>query len=157
MLPALLVNRYTIGAAAGLALAASAWAYRAHLVNRADATGYARAVAELQAAQAQRQREQARETARLIGVIQEAQHDYNTQTQAVAAFRDRARAAERRLRDQARDLDARIATASAASLRDYAQASSANFERCTGHLERFAAEAASCSAAAHALNKSDER
>jgi len=151
MIAAHLLNRYTLSAAAGLALAASAWAYRAHLVNTADATGYARAVAELQAAQAERQREQARETTRLIGVVQKAQDAYNTQTASVAAFRDRARTAERRLRDQARELDARIATASAASLRDYAQASSANLERCRGHVERFAAEAASCSAAAHAL------
>lgn len=156
MIPALLFNRYTLAAAAGLALAASAWAYRAHLVNTADASGYARAVAELQAAQAERLREQARETARLIGVIQKAQDAYNTQTADVAAFRDRARAAERRLRDQARELDARLATASAASLRDYAAASAGNLERCRGHVERFAAEAASCSAAAHALKAATE-
>lgn len=152
MIPAaLLLNRYTLAAGAGLAIAASAWAYRAHLIDTADATGYARAMVEVQAAQAERLREQQRETARLIGVIQEAQHAYNTSTEAVAAFRSRARAAERRLRDQARELDARIATASAQSLRDFAQASNANFERCRGHVERFAGEAASCSAAAHAL------
>lgn len=156
MIPALLFNRYTLAAAAGLALAASAWVYRAHLVNTADASGYARAVAELQAAQAERLREQARETARLIGVIQKAQDAYNTQTADVAAFRDRARAAERRLRDQARELDARLATASAASLRDYAAASERNLERCRGHVERFAAEAASCSAAAHTLKAATE-
>lgn len=156
MIPALLFNRYTLAAAAGLALAASAWVYRAHLVNTADASGYARAVAELQAAQADRLREQARETTRLIGVIQKAQDAYNTQTADVAAFRDRARAAERRLRDQARELDARLATASAASLRDYAAASAGNLERCRGHVERFAAEAASCSAAAHALKAATE-
>lgn len=143
----LLLNRYTAGAALVVAAGVGAWAYRSHLIQ----TGYDRAVAELQVAQAERQREQTRETARLIGVIQEAQNDYNAQTARVAEFRDRARTAERRLRDQARELDARIATASAASLRDYAKASSANLERCRGHIERFAAEAASCSAAAHAL------
>ena len=130
----------------------SAWAYRAHIIDTADASGYARAVGELQAAQAERQREQARETTRLINLVETAQNDYNTQTASVADFRDRARAAERRLLDQARDLDARIATASAEGVRDYAKATGANLERCRGHIERFAAEAAICSAAAHALN-----
>ena len=143
----LLFNRYTAGAALAVALAAGGYAYRGHLIG----LGYSRAETEFQAQQTDRLREQSRETSRLIGVIKEAQDAYTQSTADVASFRDRARAAERRVREQAADLDRRIATASAASLRRFAQASSANFERCTGHVERFAAEAASCSAAAHAL------
>lgn len=129
------------------ALVAGGYAYRSHLIG----LGYSRAQTEFQAQQTERLREQARETSRLIGVIKEAQDAYTQSTADVASFRDRARAAERRVREQAADLDRRIATASAASVRDYAKATSANLERCTGHVERFAAEAASCSAAAHAL------
>ena len=156
MIAALLLNRYTLSAAAGLAIAASAWAYRASIISTADAAGYSRAVAELHAAQADRLREQARETTRLIGVIQEAQQAYNTQTASVAEFRDRARTAERRVRDQSRELDARIAAASASSLRAFAQATGANLDRCRADVERFASEAANCSATAHALDAARE-
>ena len=149
---ALILNRYTMGAAVAIALAAGGLAYRSHVIEAADAAGYSRAMTEVQLAQAQMAREQARETSRLIDKVRKTQDAYNKQTADVAAFSDRARVAERRMRDQARDIDARIKAASAASLRNYAQASERNFERCTGHVERFAVEAASCSAAAQALN-----
>jgi GrpB-like predicted nucleotidyltransferase (UPF0157 family) len=143
----LLLNRYTAGVALAVALAGAGYAYRGHLIG----LGYSRAQTEFQAQQTERLREQSRETSRLIGIVKEAQDAYTHSTADVANFRDRARAAERRVRDQAADVDRRIATASADSLRRYAQASNANFDRCTGHVERFAAEAASCSAAAFAL------
>ena len=143
----LLLNRYAAGALGAVAVAVAGYTYRGRLID----LGYDRAQTEFAAAQADRRREQSRETTRLIGVIQGAQDAYNTQTASVAAFRDRARTAERRMREQAAELDARINNASAKSLRDYAQATGANLERLRADVERFGTEAASCSATAHAL------
>lgn len=148
MIPlALLFNRYTAGAALAVALAAGGYAYRAHLIG----IGYSRAQTELQAQQSERLREQLKETSRLVGIVKEAQDAYTEQMASVEGFRDRARAAERRLREQAADLDRRIATASAASLRGYAQASERNLDGLRADVERFGLEAASCSATAYAL------
>ena len=145
----LLFNRYTAAAALVLFLGAAAVKYRAVLIQ----SGYDRAMIEVSAAQADTMRELVRERTRQQEILKGVQDAYTQQTADVAAFRARLRAADGRVRDQARDFEQRIAAASAASLRRHAAASDGNLERCIGDVERFAAEAASCSGAAHALKR----
>jgi len=128
-----------------------AWGYQLHkrgLIQQ----GYDQAMAEVREADNQRVRELLREYSRLVERVQRIQHDYQTEQARVADFRGRLRAADQRLRQQAADFADRVSTASADSLRRYAQAADGDLERCVGHLERFAGEAAACAAAAHALN-----
>jgi hypothetical protein len=148
-LPALglLFNRYTALAALALAAAWGAYAYRGALIQQ----GYDQAMAEVRAHAADTMRELVRERSRQLDIVKGLQDAYTKQTGDVAAFRAGQRDAERRLRDERRDFEARIAAASAASLRSYAAAADRDFEGCIGHVERFAAEAASCSGAAHTL------
>ena len=145
----LLFNRYTAAAALALFLGAAAVKYRAVLIQ----SGYDRAMTEVSAAQADTLREFVRERARQQEILKGVQDAYTQQTADVAAFRARLRAADGRLRDQALDFERRISAASADSLRRYAAASDGNLERCIGDVERFAAEAASCASAAHALKR----
>jgi hypothetical protein len=148
-LPALglLFNRYTAMAALALAAAWGAYTYRAALIQQ----GYDQAMAEVRAHAADTLRELVRERSRQLDIVKGLQDAYTQQTGAVAAFRERERAAGQRLREQEREFANRLATASAASLRRYAQAADRDFEGCIGHVERFAAEAASCSGTAHTL------
>jgi len=149
MIAALLLNRYTASAALVVAVGAGAWAYRAHLIQ----TGYDRAVTELREQQTDRLREQMAETSRLIGVVNGLNDDLKTSQKTVASFAARQRAAaDQWVREQA-DFERRAAAASAESLRRYAQATDGNLERCRADVARFAGEAATASAAAHALNK----
>ena len=143
----LLFNRYTAMAALALAAAWGAYAYRASLIQQ----GYDKAMIEVQAARAELMRELIRERTRQENIIKEFQDAYLKQAAEVNAFRARLRAADQRLRDEKRDFEARIAAASAESLRRYAQASDDNLDRCIGHVERFASEATSCSGTAQAL------
>lgn len=143
----LLFNRYTALAALAAAAAWGAYAYRASLIQQ----GYDKAMAEVAAHRADTIREFMRERSRTLDILKGLQDDYREQAADVAEFRARARVAEQRMRDQNRDFEARVAAASADSLRRYAEATERNFEGCVGHVERFAAEAASCSGSATAL------
>ena len=143
----LLFNRYTALAALALAAAWGAYAYRGALIQQ----GYDKAMAEVQAHAADTQRELVREHARQQTIVKGLQDAYTQQTADVAEFRDRQRAAGQRLREQEREFQNRVTTASADSLRRYAQAVDGDLERCIGDVERFAAEAAKGSGAAHAL------
>jgi hypothetical protein len=143
----LLFNRYTALAALVVAVGIGASAYRSALIQK----GYDKAMVEVEAHRADTLREFIKERSRQLDIVKGLQDAYNDQAASVAAFRDRARAAEQRMREQDRDFEARVAAASADSLRRYAQATERNFEGCLGHVERFAAEAASCSGAAQAL------
>lgn len=128
-----------------------AWGYQLHkraLIQQ----GYDQAMAEVQQAEAVKVRELLREYSRLVERVNRIQHDYQTEQARVADFRQRLRAADDRVRQQAADFADRLATASAESLRRYAEAADGDLERCIGHVERFAGEAAACAAAAHALN-----
>lgn len=140
---------------AGAALCFVAWGYQLHRLGLIQ-TGYDRAMAEVQEASRIQEREAQREYTRLIERIKEVQDDYLTEQARVAQYRDRWRSADERMREQERDFAARIAAASSESLRQYAAQADADFGRCIGHVERFAAEAASCSAAAHALIDADQ-
>ena len=143
----LLFNRYTAMAALAAAVAWGAYAYRAALIQQ----GYDKAMAEVAAHRADTLRELMRERSRQLDILKGLQDDYHDQAADVAAFRARARDAEQRLRDQDRAFEARVAAASADSLRRYATVVDRDFERCVGHVERFASEAASCSGTAQAL------
>ena len=145
----ILFNRYTVAAALAAALAAAGWAYRGALIQQ----GYDKAMAEVTAHRADMMRELVRERTRQQGIIKGLQDAYTQQTADVAAFRSRLRVADSKLRDQARDFERRIATASADSLRRYAAAADGNLERCIGDVERFATEAASCASGAYALKR----
>lgn len=144
---ALLLNRYALGAALLAALLAGAYWYRGELVQ----TGYDQAMTEVQIAQAERLREQAKETSRLVGVVKGLQDDAQKQQSNIDGFRDRERLAAQRLRDQEADHRARLAAASAEALRIYAASIDGNLERCRADVERFAQEAARGSVAAHTL------
>ena len=143
----LLFNRYTALAALVVAVGIGAAAYRTALIQK----GYDKAMTEVEAHRADTLREFIKERSRQLDIVKGLQDAYNDQTASVAAFRDRARAAERRMRDQDREFEARLAAASAESVRRFAQATERNFEGCIGHVERFAAETASCAGAAHTL------
>ena len=143
----LLFNRTSALAVLALAAAWGAYIYRASLIQQ----GYDAAMAEVQAHAADTQRELVRERSRQLDIVKGLQDVYVKQSADVAAFRAGQRDAERRLRDERRDFEARVAAASADSLRRYAQAVDGDLGRCIGDVERFAAEAASCSGAAHAL------
>ena len=148
-LPALglLFNRYTALAALAVAAAWGAYAYRGALIQQ----GYDQAMAEVRAHAADTMRELVRERSRQLDIVKGLQDGYVKQAADVAAFRERERAAGQRLREQERDFEARVAAASADSLRRYAQAVDGDLGRCISDVERFAAEAASCSGAAHTL------
>lgn len=136
---------------AGAVACFAGWGYQLHkraLIKQ----GYDQAMAQVQQAEAIKVRELLREYSRLVERVNRIQHDYQTEQARVADFRQRLRAADHSLRQQAADFADRLATASAESLRRYAEAADGDIERCIGHLERFAGEAASCAAAAHALN-----
>lgn len=143
----LLFNRYTALAALVVAAGIGALTYRSSLIQQ----GFDKAMTEVEAHRTDTLREFIRERSRQLDIVKGLQDAYNDQIASVAAFRDRARAAEQRMRDQDRDFEARLASASAESLRRHAEASERNTERCIGHVERFAAEAAGCSSSAHAL------
>lgn len=97
MIPlALLLNRYTLAAAAVAVVAAGAFWYRGELIQ----SGYDTAMAEVQIAQADRLREQINETSRLVGVVKGLQDDAQKQRASIDGFRDRERVAAARLRDQ---------------------------------------------------------
>lgn len=128
-----------------------AWGYQLHRLGLIQ-QGYDKAMAEIAEASRIHEREAQREYTRLIERIKEVQDEYQTEQARVAQYRDRWRAADERVREQERDFAASIAAASAESLRNYAAQADADFGRCIGHVERFAAEAASCAAAAHALS-----
>jgi len=113
--------------------------------------GYDKAVAEQAEADNTFLREYLREHTRLTAKVETLQDDYAKQTNDLEAFRDKLRAADSQLRNERAKLEARIAAASADSLRKYAKVADDNFERCVGHVERFAAEAVGGAAAAHAL------
>ena len=98
-----------------------------------------------------RLREALREVSRLTTAIKGAQDAYDQQRGQVVALRDLLRAADQRLRDQQDEHASAIAAAGADGLRRYAQATRADIERCRADVERFGLEAASSSAAAHAL------
>lgn len=148
MIPlALLFNRYTAGAAALAVVAAGAFWYRGELIQ----TGYDRAMAEVQVAQADRLREQINETSRLVGVVKGLQDDAQKQQASIDGFRDRERLAAQRLRDQEVDHQRRLAAASAEALRRYAASIDGDLDRCRADVERFAQEAARGSVAAHTL------
>lgn len=148
MIPlALLLNRYTLAAAAVAVVAAGAFWYRGELIQ----TGYDTAMAEVQIAQADRLREQINETSRLVGVVKGLQDDAQKQRASIDGFRDRERVAAQRLRDQEIEHSRRLAAASSEALRRYAASIDGNLERCRADVERFAAEAARGSIAAHAL------
>lgn len=137
---------------AGLALvlAALAGMYLAHR-SQLIQQGYDTAMGEVRDAQSQRLREALRETSRLIGVVKGVQDVYARQGADLEAVRARLRAADDRVRQQKADFAHRVAAATAASLRDYAQASEDNFERSRKHVERFGLEAAGCARTAEAL------
>lgn len=148
MIPlALLLNRYTLAAAAVAVVAAGAFWYRGELIQ----TGYDTAMAEVQVAQTDRLREQINETSRLVGVVKGLQDDAQKQRASIDGFRDRERVAAARLRDQEIEHSRRLAAASSEALRIYAASIDGNLERCRADVERFAAEAARGSVAAHAL------
>lgn len=148
MIPlALLLNRYTAGAAALAVVAAGAFWYRGELIQ----TGYERAMSEVREAQADRLREQINETSRLVGVVKELQNDAQKQRESIDGFRDRERLAVERLRAQEADHRVRLAAASAEALRRYASSIDGDLDRCRADVERFAAEAAKGSVAAHTL------
>lgn len=148
MIPlALLLNRYTAGAAALAVVAAGAFWYRGELIQ----TGYDTAMSEVREAQADRLREQINETSRLVGVVKGLQDDAQKQRESIDGFRDRERLAAQRLRDQEIDHQRRLASASAEALRIYAASIDGNLERCRADVERFAAEAARGSVAAYEL------
>lgn len=131
------------------------WGYQLHkraLIQQ----GYDQAMAQVQQAEAVKVRELLREYSRLVERVNRIQHDYQTEQARVADFRKRLRAADHSLRQQAADFADRLSTASAESLRRYAEAADGDLDRCIGHVERFAGEAASCSAAAHALIDADQ-
>lgn len=71
---------------------------------------------------------------------------------AAAVARERA-ASEQRLREAQLDFDTRVATASAESVRRYAEATRGDLLGCRADLARFGYEAAGAAAAAHALKK----
>lgn len=136
---------------AGALACFAGWGYQVHK-RSLIAQGYAQAMGQVQQARAQQQRELLREYTRLIQQVQKVQHDYTQQTSLVDSYRSRWRAAADRVRQQDRALAQRIATASADTLRQHATVTNGDLERCIGHVERFAGEAASCAATAHALN-----
>lgn len=148
----LLFNRYTALAVLVVAVGIGAASYRSALIQQ----GYDKAMTEVEAHRADTLREYMRERSRQLEIVKGLQDAYTAQTADVAAFRARARAAEQRMRNQDREFETRVAAASADSLRRYAEATERNFEGCVGHVERFAAEAASCSGAAQALRGSLE-
>lgn len=148
MIPmALLFNKYTAYASGIAAIAGAAYWYRGELIQ----TGYERAMNEVQVAQAERLREQIKETSRLVGVVKGLQDDAQKQLASIESFRNRERLASERLRDQEVEHQRRLATASAEAVRIYAQAIDGNLERCRADVKRFAAEAAAGSVAAHTL------
>lgn len=150
MIPlALLLNRYTAGAAALAVVAAGALWYRGELIQ----TGYDQAISEVREAQADRLREQINETSRLVGVVKGLQDDAQKQRESIDGFRDRERLAADKLRAQEADHQRRLASASTEALRLYAASIDGNLERCRADVERFAAEAAAGSIAAHALKQ----
>lgn len=113
--------------------------------------GYDKAMGEVREAANDRLREALRETARLTAEIKGVQNEYQKSRGEVDRLLGRLRAADERLRIEKDDFERRIAAASADSLRRYASEADGNLDRCRADVARFGAEAASCSAAAHAL------
>jgi hypothetical protein len=141
--------RLAIAGAVAVALVAGAAGYRSALIDK----GYDKAMQEVAVIQAERQREQQQEYTRLVELVKTKQDAYEQQKQTIDSVRNDWRIASERVRSQAADLDRRIAEASSQSVRDYAKATGSNLERCIGHVERFAAEAAANAATARALSE----
>ncbi len=147
----LLMNRYTLAAAAGaIVIAGAVWTWNGKKQEWRQA-GYDQAITEVEAKQADIDRELRKERSRLISFIQELEREDAKNDKLVAAFRARNAAAAQRLRDQEREFDAKLQRASAEAVREYAKAVDGNLERCRSDLDRFASEAASCSGTAWTL------
>lgn len=147
MWTALLFNRYTLAAAALAVAAAGFYAYRGSLIQQ----GYDTAMAQVREAETDRLRELLKENSRLVGVVKGLQDVADKQKQDIAAFRARQRADAQRLRDQEADHQRRLAAASAEASRRYAAHLDGHLDECRGVVADLAAEAASCSTAAHTL------
>lgn len=143
----LLTSKVTITLAVIVALASIYWLHRGQLLNE----GYQKAVAQYQAADADYQREVARETARLIELTRKNQDAYRTQGLALQALHARVAALTGRLQVRDADFEARVSAATADALRRYAQTVDGDFGRCIADVGRLGAEAAECSRTAHAL------
>ena len=143
----LIFNKVTLGLAIAGALA---WGYTQHRQNLVQ-QGYDAAMRDVQDREDTRLREQVRETSRLTGVVEGLNNEAKVLEQQVGLFAGRWRNAERLYSDQESDFQRKLTDASAKAVRDYAQASDRNLERCRQDVARFAGEAAIGSVAAHTL------
>jgi len=141
--------KLAIGATLVGALGVTYWVHRNTLLE----TGREEVRADLRVAENARLREALRETARLTDELGKANDEYTQAKAQVDGLRVRLRAGDQRLREQAAAFERDVAAAGADGLRRYATASERNLLGCRADLERFGLEAASCSAAAHALKR----
>lgn len=146
-LSGLIFNKVTLGLAVA---AAVAWGYNVHRTDLMQ-QGYDKAMTEVQDREDARLREQIRETARLIGVVEGLNREHQDLRGQIDRFASRWADAQRLHDAQERDFERLIAAASSEAVRRYAQASDRNLERCRQDVARFSREAAEGSAAAYAL------
>lgn len=134
----------------GLLIAGALWplaAYRSSLIQ----DGYDKRVAEEQVERLVQAEADVKEFGIMAQAVKGAQDAYTKQGDELATLRERLHASDERMRAQKADFERRIKTASADSLRKYAEASDRNLEGCRGHVERFGLEAANCARSAEAL------
>jgi len=145
---ALLFNKVTLGIAVAGVVAWGYYEHRAGLLQQ----GYDTAMRDVQDREDERLREQVRETGRLIGLVEGLNDEAKKLRGQADEFAGRWRNAERLYADQESDFQRKLADSSAQAVRDYAQASDRNLERCRQDVARFAGEAATGSIAAHTLS-----
>lgn len=134
----------------GLLIVGALWslgAYRASLIQ----DGYDKRVAEEKDERLVEQAEYLKNYGLMAGAVKGAQDVYESQGNQITSLTERLRASDQRLQTQRADFERRLKTASAESLRKYAEATERNFDGCRGHVERFGLEAANCARSAEAL------
>lgn len=144
---ALVFNKVTLGLAVAGAVAWGYYEHRQSLLQQ----GYDTAMVEVQDREDARLREQVKETGRLVGLVERLNDDAKKLRGQVDEFAGRWRHAERLHADQEGDFQRKLANARTEAVRDYAQASDRNLERCRQDVARFSGEAATGSIAAHTL------
>lgn len=145
-----------VAAVALSAAGAALWAWNSFTTGLYD-KGYAAGVASVSKVELVRLQEQniALEVKQkeLNDAAEESQTRYNRLLNQVSASERRRSELERVHKQSDKAFNSKLATASAESCRQFAEAAGDNFRRSVGHVRRFGEEAVRCSAAAHTAVK----
>lgn len=136
----------------GIIVAIAAWAFSSYRDSLIE-MGYDKRVAEEKDQRLVEQAESIKQYALMADTVKGAQDAYEKQGNVLIDLRERLRLNDQRLLAQRTDFERKLKTASAESLRKYAEASDRNFDGCREHIARFGLEAASCARTAEALKK----